>query len=182
MSCPDGYADCLCGTVPMVWNTNHGYILKQVVDEVGRELSDKEKSKVIEMINLGCTNRQMVAEVKRIACYEYANQRREAYIKKMKELGTGPLTGAASIKFKAYVDKQDGVFPKWEKQGYPAAYRSDTLEKSQKTKRKTKEKVASTKKKELKEQMEKNKPSKTKKKTKVTKTCLEVLNSMDVVD
>ncbi len=138
MSCPDGYADCLCGTVPMQWNTNHGYILKQVVDEVGRNLHDAERVKVIQMINLGCTIRQMVAEVKRIECYAIANKRREVYKQKMQELGIEKLSGAASIKFKANVDIADGTTPSWEKAGYPAAYRSDIIEKSTKNKKQAK--------------------------------------------
>lgn len=135
------------------------YILIQVEAIVGRELNKQEVEAVSEMYKLGSTTRQMVTEVKRIAAYAEANKRRVAYINKMKELGTGPLSGAASIKFKAMVDKADGTSKGWEKEGYPAAYRTDILEKAAKNKKQGKKQEKAKQAAKLEKQMKKYKPS-----------------------
>jgi len=155
------------------------YIIVQVEKIVGRSLNPKEVDAVSEMYNFGYTTRQMACKVNQLAAIELGNQRREVHLKKLKKLGT-TLNGLEMQKFKMQVDKEDGIVKDWEQLGYPTAYISDAVVKVvKKTKSKAKPKLSKKKKNFL-----------TYLKTKKTKpqppppikTCLDMLNSMSVVD
>ena len=150
------------------------YIVTQVEELVGYNLNNKEIDAVSEMFKLGCTTRQMACKVNQLAAIDFANQRRELHLKKLKQLGT-TLNGAEMTKFKMQVDKQDGVVPDWEKQGYPAAYKTIEIDKG--TKKKPSKRV-----KKLIKRVKKIKTKKDEPKKKPVKTCLDILNCMEVVD
>lgn len=158
------------------------YIIIQVEEIVGRELNKQEVDAVSEMYKLGCTTRQMACKVKQLAAIEFGNQRRVVHLKKLKKLGT-TLNGKEMHKFKMQVDKKAGLVESWESLGYPAAYRSDAVvkvENQPKTKKIKKSKKAAPKSKP-KEKVKKTK-TKSKKPIKPIRTCIDLLNSMDVVD
>lgn len=123
------------------------YIIKQVEEEVGYTLNEKQVARVNDMYKLGMSIRQMVGQVRDIKGYEIAMERRNRYVAALRGDNTvlGALNGAVPLKltgsemekFKHHIDIQDGVASDWYKEGW-CTYIAQEQEDKKETKKKQK--------------------------------------------